>query len=260
MDIRLNGSLTAGFRSPSQKARILTESWAEENLYCPVCGNSSVRHFPNNREVADFFCPACGEQYELKSKNGPLTAKVPDGAYDTFVRRIQESTNPDFLFMSYRRETLLVHNLVFVPKFFFVPDIAEKRKPLPQQAKRHGWVGCNTLFGRIPEQGRISLVREGEPVARPVVEAQVRRAFRMQVRDLSSRGWLFDVLRCVNSLPGDTFTLDDAYRFEETLAGRYPENHNIRPKIRQQLQVLRDRGVIEFLGRGHYRKRTNDPD
>ena len=36
------------------------------------------------------------------------------------------------------------------------------------------------------------------------------------------------------------------------LQKKYPWNHNIRPKIRQQLQVLRDRGLISFLGNGQY--------
>lgn len=34
----------------------------------------------------------------------------------------------------------------------------------------------------------------------------------------------------------------------------YPGNNNVRPKIRQQLQVLRDRGWLEFNGRGVYRR------
>ena len=41
--------------------------------------------------------------------------------------------------------------------------------------------------------------------------------------------------------------------FEERLSRLYPGNHNVRPKIRQQLQVLRDRGWLEFVGRGRYR-------
>lgn len=44
------------------------------------------------------------------------------------------------------------------------------------------------------------------------------------------------------------------YAFETTLALQYPNNHFIKDKIRQQLQFLRDKGMIEFLGRGHYRK------
>lgn len=38
----------------------------------------------------------------------------------------------------------------------------------------------------------------------------------------------------------------------------YPENQHIRAKIRQQMQVLRDEGFIEFLGNGEYRLRWVD--
>jgi len=31
-------------------------------------------------------------------------------------------------------------------------------------------------------------------------------------------------------------------------------NNNIEAKIRQQLQILRDNGVVEFIGRGLYKK------
>jgi type II restriction enzyme len=43
------------------------------------------------------------------------------------------------------------------------------------------------------------------------------------------------------------------YSFERELAAIYPGNHNIRAKVRQQLQVLRNAGFIEFLGNGSYR-------
>ena len=33
----------------------------------------------------------------------------------------------------------------------------------------------------------------------------------------------------------------------------HPENNHVKPKIRQQLQVLRDAGVLEFVSRGKYR-------
>ena len=41
--------------------------------------------------------------------------------------------------------------------------------------------------------------------------------------------------------------------FEDHLARLHPMNKHIRPKIRQQLQVLRDHGIVEFLGKGLYR-------
>jgi type II restriction enzyme len=56
---------------------------------------------------------------------------------------------------------------------------------------------------------------------------------------------------------GDVFTLDDVYAFEARLAAIYPGNNNIRPKIRQQLQVLRDQGYLAFVGRGRYRVRVS---
>ncbi|HDT15115.1 MAG TPA: hypothetical protein ENN55_02790 [Firmicutes bacterium] len=32
----------------------------------------------------------------------------------------------------------------------------------------------------------------------------------------------------------------------------HPENRNIKPKIRQQLQFLRDKGYLYFEGKGRY--------
>ena len=51
-----------------------------------------------------------------------------------------------------------------------------------------------------------------------------------------------------------TFTLKDMYYFENELKMRHPENYHIRDKIRQQLQFARDKGLIEFISRGLYRK------
>ena len=74
----------------------------------------------------------------------------------------------------------------------------------------------------------------------------------------TARGWLLAVMNAVEaavSLGGrPEFTLDDVYSHEARLAALYPANNNVRPKIRQQLQVLRDRGWLEFNGRGTYRR------
>ncbi|MBL8185302.1 MAG: restriction endonuclease, partial [Blastocatellia bacterium] len=37
MDIRLDSTLLAEYRSGSQQARRLTEAWVASNLYCPAC-------------------------------------------------------------------------------------------------------------------------------------------------------------------------------------------------------------------------------
>ena len=67
-------------------------------------------------------------------------------------------------------------------------------------------------------------------------------------------GWTFDVLNCVTQIKEEIFLLKDAYQFEKQLALLHPGNNNVKAKIRQQLQVLRDKGLIRFLERGRYRK------
>lgn len=55
-----------------------------------------------------------------------------------------------------------------------------------------------------------------------------------------------DILHCVNAINSTFFTIDMVYAFEEELILKHPDNHNIRAKIRQQLQQLRNRGIILF--------------
>ncbi|MHA2064423.1 MAG: Dam-replacing domain protein [Candidatus Thorarchaeota archaeon] len=75
---------------------------------------------------------------------------------------------------------------------------------------------------------------------------------------MRSRGWTSDVLRCVRKLGKSEFSLQEMYDFEEELRELHPKNRHIRPKIRQQLQVLRDQGVVRFIERGRYGMRLMD--
>lgn len=257
MDLSFDRNLVDGYRSNSQKARVLTEKWVSDNMFCPRCGESRIKHFKNNQPVADFYCPTCCNEYELKSKNGTLGRKINDGAYETMIERITGNKNPDFFFMSYSKNELMVRDFIFIPKHFFVPDIIEKRKPLSPNAKRAGWVGCNILIDKIPEQGKIYIVSSGRTVGYENIVSKVQKSRRLEINDISGRGWLIDVLNCVNKTAGQTFTLDEMYAFESYLAVKHPQNNNIKPKIRQQLQLLRDKGFVEFLGNGHYKKLEN---
>jgi hypothetical protein len=63
-------------------------------------------------------------------------------------------------------------------------------------------------------------------------------------------------MKCVEAIGKRDFQIEDVYGFEERLSQLYPGNRNVRPKIRQQLQFLRDRGYLEFLSRGYYRLRS----
>ena len=61
-------------------------------------------------------------------------------------------------------------------------------------------------------------------------------------------------MEILERLPSE-FSSDDVYRHEMVLSQRFPRNHHIKDKIRQQLQYLRDDGLVEFVDdAGLYRK------
>lgn len=254
MDLALDASLSVHYTSPSQIARRLTEGWVRTNMYCPRCGNSNVSQCSNNAPVSDFSCPSCKSIFELKSKNGYFGEKVTDGAYNTMIQRITSNTNPDFLFLEYDRSGMQVHDLVVVPRQFLVPTVIERRFPLTQTARRAGWVGCNILLSVIPKQGRIPLIVKGKIESQESVIEKLNRTKLLTAGDFERRGWVFDVLTCINTIQNDSFSLAEVYGFEDILTRMHPKNNNIQAKIRQQLQVLRDAGYIEFTRRGKYRK------
>lgn len=254
MELNFDTSVISNYHSGSQIARVVTEKWIADNMYCPRCGSLEIKQFPNNKPVADFYCPDCENDFELKSKNGAMGSKIIDGAYETMIQRITSNKNPDFFFMSYSKSESIVNNLLFIPKYFFLPDIIEKRNPLADTARRAGWVGCNILIDKIPDQGRISIISNGVVSQIDAVVKKVNKSRELEKNVISARGWLMDVLNCVNQISSPIFTLNDIYAYEKYLFLKHQNNHNVKAKIRQQLQFLRDKGFIVFLGNGKYRK------
>ena len=249
------GESPAIFRSASQSARVDTEQWAEQHMFCPNCGNARLAQFPANRPVADFFCENCGDEYELKSQHKRFGRKMVNGAYHTKIQRLASDTSPNLILLHYDRESRQVRNLTVVPRFFFVSSIVEKRKPLSANARRAGWIGSNILLDRIPASGRIQVIEEGEIRTRSDVVQKWNQLRFVEKRLGEARGWLREVMNCVDKIGSYDFTISDIYSFEDHLAEAYPNNNNVRPKIRQQLQVLRDGGYLQFLGNGKYRRR-----
>ncbi|WP_193176086.1 DpnI domain-containing protein [Oricola nitratireducens] len=242
--------------SGSQRARVWTEGWVSKSLYCPNCGNQHITQFAANRPVADFFCPACGDEHELKSQKKAFGAKVADGAYHVKCDRLLSSNNPNLLLLNYDLQTTSVTNVCVIPKHFFALDIVEKRKPLAPTARRAGWIGSNILLNRVPESGRIYIVRDGITISKQSVLDQWNRTLFLRETQPEARGWLLEVMKCVESLGYREFDLDDVYAYEDTLSALYPNNKHVKPKIRQQLQLLRDNGYLKFLSRGRYRIRS----
>jgi type II restriction enzyme len=242
------------YTSQSQKIRILSEHWIKENIYCPSCGRDEIEGYENNRPVADFYCFSCEEQYELKSQSKAFGSRIADGAYRTMMERLRGNRNPNLLLMQYDRSCLSILNLLVIPKQFFIPSIIEERRPLSLTARRAGWVGCNISLLGVPAAGRIFLIKNGlvEPKGRVLNRWQATLFLRDQ-KGLAARGWLLSVMKCIDAIGKLTFKLEELYGFESELKQRYPDNNHVREKIRQQLQVLRDKGYLEFLGKGTYR-------
>jgi type II restriction enzyme len=108
---------------------------------------------------------------------------------------------------------------------------------------------------------------------------EVREKFKRvkPLKDISvtQRGWTLDVLNVVRRLvnsegraprdpnigkmgaritrPSDSFTTADVYAFTRELEKLHPDNRHVKDKIRQQLQVLRDAGLLLHVERGVWR-------
>jgi type II restriction enzyme len=181
---------------------------------------------------------------------------VVDGAFKAMCERLAASNNPNLLLLNYDLAQLSVTNAFIVPKHFFIREIIEERKPLAETARRAGWIGCNILLNQVPASGKIFFVRDGRPQPKESVLAQWKRTLFLREEGAEARGWLIEVMKCVESIGKSEFDLDDVYAFEGQLSTLYPNNRHVRQKIRQQLQVLRDRGYLDFVSRGYYRLRS----
>jgi len=175
----------------------------------------------------------------------------------------------------------LVRNLLLVPSFAFPPSAIIKRAPLSSTARRAGWVGCNIALSRIPIEARIAVVTESRALPDSEVRAQFHRVKPLSEISVAQRGWTLDVLNAIRRLgktdlsrlgngernlaeskgprgPSERarasqFTTADAYAFTRELERLHPDNRHVRDKIRQQLQVLRDLGLLLHVERGIWR-------
>lgn len=241
------------YHSRSQLARVATETWAEQNLYCPCCNASSLNALSANTQAFDFNCPNCTSSFQLKAQSRPLREKVTDAGYGAMRRAVERGRTPNLLLLHYRPDEWDVANLLLIPNFAFSLSCIERRPPLGPNARRAGWVGCNIVIASIPLDARIAMVLD----RRPVPPREVRRRYA-RLRPLSrisppARGWTLDVLNLLRSRGLGEFNLDEAYQLAPALQHLHPSNRHVREKIRQQLQVLRDAGLVEFHERGHYR-------
>ena len=134
-----------------------------------------------------------------------------------------------------------------------------KRSPLGPQARRAGTgVGADILLGPAPDDRGIRHGSNGV-AASPTRSGRVRREPPPRQIPPSIRGWTLDVYKLARRLAKPKFKLKDLYESEAQLQAQHPGNNNVRPKVRQQLQVLRDLGLLDFIAPGEYTLRAQ-PD
>lgn len=243
-------NIVANYTSASQTARVLTEAWVGENMPCPACGGL-LDQTPNNTRACDFRCATCRDPFELKSKKSALRNLVPDGAYDSMIGAIRDNRAPNLFLLQYKLPFSVI-NLSVLPKRFLIEPMVVRRKPLAVTARRAGWVGCNLDLSMVSLHALIPCIVDGALLDQANVRAQWARTAPLEGLESAARGWAAVALGCIFRIGQRDFTLDDVYRFEQIAARAYPNNRNVRAKLRQQLQVLRDMGIVVFNGRGHY--------
>lgn len=239
------------YKSASQRARIFSEGWIEENFGCPKCAGALERT-RNNTSARDFVCSPCGYGFELKAKNGTFGTRIADGAYQTMLASIRSDACPHLLLLSYTPD-YRVRDVTAVPRQFLVEEIVLPRKPLGPHCRRAGWQGCNLDIGRLPSDGRIKCVTNFVSVPQAAIRTAWTQAEFLAECESTQRGWLALTMALVRRLDKEVFSLSDLYALEGEAKKAFPNNQHIREKLRQQLQRLRDKGWLNFEGQGIFR-------
>ncbi len=249
--LRANVQIGEGYKSATQRTRVISEAWMAANGYCLACDSDTLARTANNTRARDFVCSFCKHPYELKSACGGFSSRIVDGAYETMMRSIVQGTGSTLLLLEYSRDWEIL-GLSAIHQALLTPQAIERRAPLSSSARRAGWTGCNILLHQVPPEGRISLIRSQKPEPKELCRNLFRRAGRLSSLSANQRSWTGAVLLSLHKLGKKEFTLKDVYEQERYFADLFPNNRHIREKLRQQLQLLRNVGFVYFLGKGSY--------
>ena len=108
------------------------------------------------------------------------------------------------------------------------------------------------------EQIKVSIPKPLRRSARESAEPVAEATFLIDDKDrLVKRfsGWKRLTLEGVLSMSEDGFNMDDLLGVCAPIAARrYPGNYHVREKLRQQLQLLRNLGIVEFVTPGNYKR------
>lgn len=199
--------------------------------FCPKCGAAIVEGY--------MFCIGCGEFLPAilddEEVQVPEAPAEPDIQLDAVLDMVMEA----------EKKSAEAPAAKEPPKPVEAPAAKKQAKPVEASA---------VTEPPRPAATKKSAKTSAKPATPPVAtRGQTSSTETPTTDNAKPRGWFNDV-RSVMERMGDEFTLQDMYAYEDELAAKYPSNRNVRAQIRHQLQVLRDKGYVEFLGKGRYRK------
>jgi type II restriction enzyme len=252
MLLQCDTSIADRYTSSAQKSRVISEAWFGANLYCLSCDQNSLTPSAINNRATDFICPVCRQAYELKTCKKEPKRRLVDGSFRVLMGRVSDGSAPALMILE-RDAQWRITGLTAIHHLFLTASVIEERKPLSIHARRAGWVGCNIRLDLIASDAQVDVILRGNEHDSNSVRAAFQRFNKLDQVEPASRGWTTLTLKLIRDLKNSSFSLDTLYERENLLKSHYPANRNIRAKIRQQLQVLRDLGFLEFEGRGHYR-------
>lgn len=183
----------------------------------------------------------------MKSKSSKFYNTIVNSEYQTKIEKIKKGLSPNWALLQYDPEEYEVTDLLIIPSHFITLNAVQARKPLSENARRAGWVGSNILLNRLPPDARLYIIEDGQVIPKRFVRKKWKRFEFLKEKKLREKGWLNDILTCVRDLDKKEFTLKEMYGFEERLQELHPDNRHVKDMIRQQMQVLRDEGVVEFV-------------
>lgn len=119
-----------------------------------------------------------------------------------------------------------------------------------------------TLADLESMRGPLEAFRAAMPKSANLRGASISTPLRLrlkqsQIDHLASElpGWMQLTLEGVIRIPNDVFTLQQVYDVCLPMVAKvYPANQHPKQKLRQQLQRLRDLGLVSFLGKGSYER------
>lgn len=251
MQLNCDLSIAEAYKSAPQRARVISEHWFFQNCYCLACTSDRLTRAAPNTQAMDFGCDNCGHRYEVKTFMKRPIRSLVDGAYAALLARINTGYAPTLCLLE-RDDDWRIKSLTAIHSSFLTPIVVEQRTALGPHARRAGWIGCNIRLDRIPIDGEISVIREGVCIPKAEVRNRFRKFLPLGKLPPNQRAWTTLTLSAIRNLGKVEFDLSELYAMEPFFAQVYPNNRHIRPKIRQQLQVLRDLGILRFEGPGKY--------